>query len=271
MLVVLVAGGLVLLFGGLALREQGRELRLARRLAEGEREERLDREAKAATMVTLASGVAHEISTPLGVIVGRAEQLVERAGGDEKAAKAARIILEQSASIQQVIRGFLGLARGKNPQLGEVRPATIVEGARALVAHRFAKAGVALEVDVERGLPQVRCDLRLLEHALVNLMLNACDACQPGGLVRLRALEQEGALAFIVEDDGAGIEPAVAARAAEPFFSTKPADQGTGLGLAIVSEIAKSHRGAFSIAKRQGGRGTTAQVTIPSIPEARHG
>ncbi len=270
-LALLVAGGLVLLFGGLALREQSKELRLARQLAEREREERLEREAKAATMVTLASGVAHEISTPLGVIVGRAEQLVERAGADERFSKGAAIILEQAESIRQVIRGFLGMARGANPQLGRVEPAQVVEAARALVAHRFEKAGVALAVSVEPALPAVRCDLRLLEHAVVNLLLNACDASAAGKTVLLSARANESFVAFVVDDEGTGIDPGVAARASEPFFTTKQADQGTGLGLAIASEIAKSHRGSLTIQPRQGKRGTTAQVAIPFAPEAAHG
>jgi signal transduction histidine kinase len=265
LLAVAVACALVLAFGGAALREQGRELRLLRELAEREREERLEREERSARIVALASGVAHEISTPLGVVVGRAEQLLERAGADERSARAARIILEQAASISEVIRGFLGLARGRNPQLGEARPESVVDGARALVAHRFEKAGVRLSASAAPDLPSVRCDLRLLEHALVNLLLNACDACAPGGDVQLRAHLERSAIAFVVEDDGQGIDSETAARAAEPFFSTKPPEQGTGLGLLLASEIAKSHRGSLSIAPRAGVRGTIAQVTIPVL------
>jgi signal transduction histidine kinase len=197
--------------------------------------------------------------------VGRAEQLHEREATDERAAKATRIILEQAESIRQVIRGFLGLARGQSPQLGEAAAAELATAARALVAHRFEKAGVQLEVEVAADLPLVRCDKRLFEHALVNLLLNACDACPAGGLVRLSVRREPAALAFVVEDDGAGIDADVAARAAQPFFSTKPLDQGTGLGLALVSEIAKSHRGSFTIGPRPGARGTRAEVAVPFV------
>jgi len=263
LLTVLVAAGLVFAFGGLALREQRRELKLARELALRERDERLDREAKAATMVTLATGVAHEIATPLGVIVARAEQLVERATEGDRTAHGARVILEQASSIHGVMRGFLTLARGQNPQLGAEKPSQIAQGAASLVEHRFAKAGVALQLAVSDELPRVRGDQRLLEHALVNLLLNACDASEAGSTVRLWAEAKAGSLTFVVDDEGQGISPEVARRAAEPFFSTKSVERGTGLGLAIATEIVKSHRGTLELGPREGRRGTTARVSIP--------
>jgi signal transduction histidine kinase len=268
-LAILLATALVAAFGGLALRVQREELRLQKDLELAElariRDERLERLGQAATMLTMASGVAHEIGTPLGVIVGRAEQLLDRAsgpGGDEKARRAAQAILDQAQSISEVVRGFLGLARGGAPALQLIPPAKVASSALALVEHRFAHSGVALSASVGEGLPPLQCDPRLLEHALVNLLLNACDACPRGGQVELSAEAIDGAVSFSVVDDGAGISSADAARVTEPFFTTKPAGQGTGLGLAIVSEIAKSHHGSLSVVPAKP-RGTRASVRIP--------
>jgi signal transduction histidine kinase len=132
----------------------------------------------------------------------------------------------------------------------------------ALVDHRFRKVGVALELEVSGSLPAVACDQPLLEHALVNLLLNACEACKPGGTVRVRATADAHDVAFVVTDDGVGIKPADAARAMEPFFTTKPAGQGTGLGLAIASEIIKSHRGTL-VLEPLPSHGTRACIEIP--------
>ncbi|HEX8907580.1 MAG TPA: HAMP domain-containing sensor histidine kinase [Anaeromyxobacteraceae bacterium] len=263
----LLAAGLVVGFGGFALRRQRAQLELERELAvaevERERDARLARLSRAATMLTLASGVAHEISTPLGVISGRAEQLLLRAGEDERARRAAQGILEQAQRVKDVIGGLLDLARGGGPALQEVPPSSVVEAAVALVAHRFEKAGVRLAAGVPSDLAPIRCDPTLLEHALVNLLLNACDACARGGAVEITARLEGGALTFVVEDDGEGIAQVNAARATEPFFTTKPRGRGTGLGLAVVSEIAKCHRGSFSI-EPGSPRGTRARIRLPA-------
>jgi signal transduction histidine kinase len=261
-----LAAGLVVGFGGQALRRQRQELALQHELevseVERERDERLARLSRAATMVTLASGMAHEISTPLGVISGRAEQLAEPAPGDERTRRAAAAILEQSERIKDIVRGFLNLARGGSPTLQSVSPTHLIDAAAALVEHRFDKAGVRLARSAPAPLPAVRCDPTLLEHALVNLLLNACDVSLRGGTVELAARTDPGGLAFVVTDDGDGIAEVDASRATEPFFTTKPQGKGTGLGLAIVNEIAKCHRGSFSIEPGQP-RGTRACIHLP--------
>jgi len=266
---IALAAGLVLAFGGFALRKQRQELELARGLEEAEaarqREERLERESRAATMLTLASGVAHELSTPLGVIAGRAEQLAARAPDDERTQRSAGVILAQVEHVSRVLRGLLGLARGGTPSLEEVPPAAVVRGALALVEHRFAQAEVSLTPEVAEPLPGLRCDRRLLEHALVNLLLNACDASPRGGTVRVEAQRDGDELAFAVTDAGAGIPAADIARATEPFFTTKPSGKGSGLGLAIVNEIAKSHRGSLTLGP-SAPHGTRACIRIPLEP-----
>jgi signal transduction histidine kinase len=270
LLSVAVAALIVGVFGGLALREQRRELLLSRSLALAEaaraEDARLQRLAKAATMLTMASGVAHELGTPLGVIVGRAEQLLPRVAGDERGERAVQAILDQAENINAVVRGFLDLARGGAPALQEIAPSAVAAAAVRLVEHRFLQARVRLSSRVPETLPRLRCEPRLLEHALTNLLLNACDACGPGGHVELTAEERDGSIRFVVADDGPGIAVADAVRATEPFFTTKA--QGTGLGLAIVSEIAKTHRGSLRLEPSQPS-GTRACVQIPlSPPEA---
>lgn len=267
---VALASGLVLAFGGMALRRQRKGLELQQELAIAEvqrlRDEELRRAERVATMGTFALGVAHEVSTPLGVIVGRAEQLT-RAPPDDRTAHNASVILGQADRIQLIVRRFLDMARGGPPSLDPIDPARVVRAAAASVEHRFAKAGVVLRTDIPASMPLVRCDRDLLENAVVNLLLNACEACRAGGHVELAARADNEQVAFVVTDDGEGISPEAAAMATEPFFTTKPQGHGTGLGLAIAAEIVKSHRGQLGIGPNPGG-GTRAHIEIPIAPSS---
>ena len=271
----LVSSALVLALGTLALRKQRRELVLAAELAVADavraRDERLVRADKLATMGALATGIAHEVSTPLGVIVGRAEQLASKVGDDARAARSVSAILEQAARIKEIIRAFLTLARGGSPTLEQTDPRSLAVAAVDLVAHRFHQVDVTLSLlppaptETSDPLPNVACDRRLLEQALVNLLLNACDACSPGGHVEVRVGLHHVTrdVTFSVTDDGSGITSETAARATEPFFTTKPEGLGTGLGLAITREIVHHHRGTLSLESRQGSPGTIASISLP--------
>ena len=266
LLSMVLAASVTSAFAWIVWRKQRSEAELARELAVAEvargRDAELDRLSRSATMAVLGSGVAHELSTPLGVIVGRAEQLMARAQGDQRAIKNAQTILDQAEHINQIVRGLLGLARGAPIALQPVEARALVRDAAALVEHRFTRANVHLMPVVGATLPIVRCEPLLFKHALVNLLLNACDASPPHSTVRIDVHADAKEIAFIVTDEGEGITLEHAARALDPFFTTKPVGQGTGLGLAIANEIAKTHRGSLDIGPMSP-RGTRACIRIP--------
>jgi signal transduction histidine kinase len=254
-------------FGAFSLREQRRKLEVARELEvsalERDRERLLARADKMATLAALSSGIAHEVATPLGTIMARVEQVLPALEAQPKASAALRVVLEQVERIQGIIRGVLGLARGELPPFVQSDPATIASSAVALVSHRFGEAGVRIEVDFGESLPSIACDPPMLEQALANLLLNACDASKRGRSVRLRAYGAKAGLCFAVEDEGEGISQETAARALEPFFTTKANGRGTGLGLAIAREVVAHHRGKLTVAKREDVRGTRALIELP--------
>jgi two-component system C4-dicarboxylate transport sensor histidine kinase DctB len=105
----------------------------------------------------------------------------------------------------------------------------------------------------------------MLQQVIVNLLLNACDAGARGGHVEASVTGEGAEVVFTVEDDGRGITPEEAARATEPFFTTKGPDQGSGLGLAIANEIVKLHRGRLEIVPAPS-RGTRVTVVVPVAP-----
>jgi len=263
---VVITTAVVAALGGIARRRLRNALALEQAVAVStalrEREAALARADKMATMAAMSTGIAHELGTPLSVIVGRVEQVLGRVGSDERSQAALRIVLEQVERIQRIVRGSLALARGESPHLVPTAPALVAKRAVDLVRHRFDKAGVRLVSQIEEGLSNIACDASLLEQALVNVLLNACHATPHGALVSLEVRADEDRILFVVDDEGAGIPDSVAARAGEPFFSTKREQGGSGLGLTIAREIVKHHGGEIVIARREEGRGTRATIAV---------
>ncbi len=262
-----VASGLVLAFGSAALRRQANQMELSHALAiatlETKRDRRLVMADKLATMGALATGIAHEVATPLGVIMARAEQIAEAHEPGERTRRAAALIVAEAGRIDAVIRGFLALARGRAPRFEQAAAEELARAALGLVEHRFSKVGVSVTAKFDTSARLVvACDPRMFEQVLVNLLLNACEACSPGGHVQVSVRSNGERVAFVVEDDGVGIDEETAARAADPFFTTKP--EGTGLGLAIANEIVLHHRGSMLLRTRSRG-GTQAVVELPAV------
>ncbi len=261
LVLALVAG-----FGGVALRQERRQLQVARKLEvaalERDRERLLAQADKMATLAALSSGIAHEVATPLGTIMARVEQVLPAVEGQHKASAALRVALEQVERIQAVIRGVLGLARGEHPTLVQADPGAIARSAVSLARHRFEEAGVRVALDTKADLPPIACDKPLLEQALTNLLLNACDASPRGSSVHMRVRVEPGKLCFLVEDEGEGISPETAESARKPFFTTKPKGRGTGLGLAIAQEVVAHHGGKLILEKRERAPGTRAVIEL---------
>lgn len=251
---VVIVTGVVAFFASVELRRQTGEL-------EREREAALAKAEKMAALAALSTGIAHEIGTPLGIIVGRVEQALDRTQ-DERTRAALGVVGEQVERIRRIVNGSLALARGDTPLLVKTPPGSVARRAVDLVRHRFDKAGIEIACDVEDKLPAVACDPALFEQALVNVLLNACEATPRGGHVRLSVKAEENRVQFVVDDDGKGIPDDVAQKATEPFFSTRKGEGGSGLGLTIAREIVSHHAGAITLARRKDGAGTRATITI---------
>jgi signal transduction histidine kinase len=233
-----------------------------------ELERNLLRAEKLATVGTLAAGVAHEVGTPLGIISGRAEQLLAKvpAQGDgaEPMRKALSSIIGQVDKVSSTIRQLLDFARLRPVEATTVTPAQALGQATALLEHRFRQARVDLKVDAPPSVPAVAADPGQLEQVLVNLLINACDACGNGGHVIARARAENNASVLLeVVDDGVGIPSEHLSAVLDPFFTTKKRGQGTGLGLTIAADIVKNHGGRLEIQSTVG-RGTTVRVTLPT-------
>jgi two-component system, NtrC family, sensor histidine kinase HydH len=232
-------------------------------------ERSLARAEKLATIGTLSAGIAHEVGTPLGIISGRAEQLLTRVPDGEPGEamkKGLSSILGQVDKVSTTIRQLLDFARTRSVTVEAVSAASAVGAATSLLEHRFRQAKVQVTTDAPPTLPPLAADPGQLEQVIVNLMMNACDACSAGGHVSARARADGDGVVLEVVDDGSGIAPEHLPSVLDPFFTTKKRGQGTGLGLTIAADIVKNHGGSLAIESAPG-KGTTVRVVWPQAQE----
>jgi signal transduction histidine kinase len=143
-----------------------------------------------------------------------------------------------------------------------VAAAAILETCRGLLEHRYRQAKVNLSLEIPGSLPPLLGDAGQLEQVFVNLLINAADACEGGGAVRVVVSERDRLIRIEVRDDGCGISPENLPQVLDPFFTTKKRGQGTGLGLSIAFDIVKNHGGTLEIESTPG-KGTNVIVELP--------
>ncbi len=219
--------------------------------------ETLVRAERLATAGRLASGIAHEVGNPLGAITGYVELARDRLGAGEAGRAEADDFMSrvgaEARRIDRIVRDLLDLARPTEALLGAVDLALPIDAALRLARVQGRFKGVDVEVAVAPGLPAVSADERRLAQVFLNLLLNAGDAMNGSGKVRIAARAEGDGVIIDVRDSGPGIAASDLPRVFEPFFTTKAAGQGTGLGLAISQGIVESFGGELAAASEPGG------------------
>jgi signal transduction histidine kinase len=225
------------------------------------------------TVGKLASGIAHELGTPLNVIAGHAELLAAGGLGEDAVRTSARIVLDQTERVSTIIRQLLDFARrgGARPEI-----TNLTELARVTVA-LLRPLAARSHVTIECVGPNVsaRVNRAELEQVITNLVTNAMQAMPSGGAVHVdlyreethapgrRETERRGYAVLAVSDEGLGIPSDVLPKVFDPFFTTKDVGRGTGLGLSVAYGIVQDHHGWISINTGLG-HGTTVTVHLPA-------
>lgn len=209
----------------------------------------LNQASKLAAVGQLAAGLAHELNTPLGAALLAVEAV---AADPERAPVLLPSAQKALQSMQRILERMLSGARAAG-QRGRHDLADLARTTVTLLGPGLAPAEVALELEPA---PATVAPAEL-EQVLLNLLTNARDAGSRRIVVRTRGTS------VAVEDDGSGIEPAVAERMFEPFFTTRPVGQGTGLGLAVSRDLVQAQGGRLTWRPRPGG-GSIFLVELPA-------
>ena len=230
-----------------------------------------------ATVGTLASGIAHELGTPLNVVTARARLIETGAVGVEEIADNARIIHEQGQRMIRIIRQLLDFSRkGGTRQMSTMDLRDAVRETMTLLGSYAAKRKIALQIDEGRCEPAwARIEGEEIKQVLANLVMNGVQAMPDTGTVTVAVGPQKrqpppevgggpGRFACVeVADQGCGIPPEEVARIFDPFYTTKGVGEGTGLGLSVSYGIVHEHGGWIEV-ESEPGRGSIFRICLPS-------
>jgi PAS domain S-box-containing protein len=235
-------------------------------------EEALRQAQKMEAVGQLTGGIAHDFNNLLTPIMGGLELLAGRTE-DPRLKRVADTALESARRGAKLTGQLLAFSRIQRISMAPVPVNSLIEKMQTLLRHSIGRAitiETALDPDAGHGL----CDANQLENAILNLAINARDAMPRGGVLTIgtaaldvdeEADHKAGRFVRIrVADTGEGMPAEVAARATEPFFSTKPLGKGTGLGLAQVYGIAQQSGGTLRI-DSEVGRGTRVDILLPAV------
>ena len=211
----------------------------------------------------LASGLAHEINNPLNGIRNCIYAIRADLDNRRQTAEYLDMMDEGLTHASGVIQKLLGFARKQQAGMGPVDINEPVEAVQRLVAFNLERKKITLEMDLEPDLPLVSADRQLIQEVIMNLMLNAIDAVQENGFIRVATLSRGDEVILEVNDRGHGIGAGKIDQIFDPFFTTKKAGEGTGLGLSISLGIVQAHGGNLEVTSEPGVE-STFTISLPA-------
>lgn len=212
-------------------------------------------------LAEITAGIAHEINTPLGNILGYAELLAKKQLDNESTKDVAKI---RSAAIysREIVKKlmFFSCEMPSSSDWVEIKP-TVLQ-VLSFLEHKFAKAAVAYRLLFDDDHLKARLDSVQFTQILFNLLLNALYVSPEHSTLEIKVTHDKHFFTISISDEGPGIPNAIKSKVFEPFFTTKPLGEGTGLGLSVVHGIVKSHHGSIVIKDNQP-KGTVFTINFP--------
>ena len=225
-------------------------------------EDRIIQSEKQASVGRLAAGVAHEINNPLTGVLTYAHMLLRRKDIAPEVRSDLETIVAATERVRKIVKGLLDFSRQTklDPEPTEIN--RLVGSTISLLENQALVKGVAIKFNPGENLPPVKLDRSQFQSVLINIIINALDATEPGGNVTVytaTGLSGNGAgrkgIEITIADTGCGIPPENLDKLFDPFFTTKATGQGTGLGLSVSLGIVQRHGGNIRV-QSELGKGT---------------
>jgi two-component system NtrC family sensor kinase len=218
---------------------------------------------KLAELGRLATGMVHEVNTPLSVIVSAAQLILRESDIPDFVREMVERIDLEAQRLSEFTRGILSFARTGVVTDGEADVNQVIREVLQFLQYEARKRSITLIQELDHGLLPVAADSNRLRQILMNLIMNAFQAMHEGGALHVStAMPDDRSVRIDIADTGEGIPPERLERIYEPFFTTKNPGEGTGLGLFIVRKIVDVMGGQLSVASRVG-EGTTFTILLP--------
>lgn len=209
----------------------------------------------------ITAGIAHELNTPLGNILGFAE-LINSNTTDEAIKADLSKIIKAAIFSREVVKKLMFFACEMPQKMEYIKIEPIISQALSLLKPNFEKAGVRFSLEIENPRLMAQLDPIQLTQIMFNLLINAIYVSPRSSSVEVKVFQKGKTLYIEVADQGTGIGKEIKSKIFEPFFTTKPVGEGSGLGLSVVYGIVKSHHGKISTFDNKP-KGTVFQIKIP--------
>ena len=224
---------------------------------------------KLASIGRLAAGVAHEINNPLTTILTSSMLSQEEIDPGDPIYQELKTISEEALRCRKIVTSLLDFARQTKPEKNLCNINDIVMMSFSLTRKQAAFDDVIVELNLSKNLPDTYVDKDQIQQALINLILNAIEATDPGGKIILETLfdPKTETIKIFVRDNGSGMPPENIDKIFDPFFTTT--EDGTGLGLAVTHGIIDQHGGTIEVESGPG-KGTCFAVNLPLDTEKKY-
>jgi len=225
-------------------------------------QEQLLRSERLAAIGQLAAGVSHEIDNPVGIILGNAELLLEDMKEDDPLRDDVAAIIEECRRCKRITGGLLGFARSPEGHHDRVELNQLVKETIASLRPQMLFKDLDLQIDSSAENLSVTADTDQLRQVMINVLLNAAQALQGVGLLKISLLKKSDHALVHIDDSGPGIPEVDREKVFQPFFSTKAHGEGTGLGLPLCRKLVEAQGGEIFVHKAPLG-GARLSVSLP--------